>query len=219
MKTCIKCKTEKPKAEFYKHKKMKDGLQSCCKTCDCAAGVTWRKDNPEKAKEIRAAWRKANPERSKEISSAYKAANKEHCKAQWAKWAENNRAKRKAYNAAFYADNIETVRGKIDAWRKANPEKQAEQWRNRRARKRNAEGTHTAADVLSIFTAQRGLCANCQAKLFKSGAKKYHVDHMMPLALGGSNLPDNLQCLCPTCNLSKGAKHPDAWAAQNGRLI
>jgi 5-methylcytosine-specific restriction endonuclease McrA len=33
----------------------------------------------------------------------------------------------------------------------------------------------------------------------------------MPLKLGGSNWPENLQLLCRTCNLRKNAKHPDVW--------
>jgi hypothetical protein len=35
MKTCSKCRIEKPDTEFYKNTKQKDGLQNWCKTC-CA---------------------------------------------------------------------------------------------------------------------------------------------------------------------------------------
>lgn len=34
----------------------------------------------------------------------------------------------------------------------------------------------------------------------------YHVDHVRPLAMGGSNNTVNLQLLCPPCNLGKGAR-------------
>lgn len=33
MKKCCKCKVEKPESEFYKNKKMKDGLDYYCKEC------------------------------------------------------------------------------------------------------------------------------------------------------------------------------------------
>ena len=33
-----------------------------------------------------------------------------------------------------------------------------------------------------------------------------HVDHIRPLAWGGSNDPENLRCLCRPCNLKRGAR-------------
>ena len=40
----------------------------------------------------------------------------------------------------------------------------------------------------------------------------YHVDHVIPLILGGSNGPENLVIACPRCNLSKGAKMPHEFS-------
>ena len=34
----------------------------------------------------------------------------------------------------------------------------------------------------------------------------YHVDHIRALADGGANDRTNLQLLCPTCNIKKGAR-------------
>lgn len=45
-----------------------------------------------------------------------------------------------------------------------------------------------------------------------------HCDHIVPLALGGTNSPYNLQTLCRACNVLKGAQPPSfvikapAWA-------
>jgi 5-methylcytosine-specific restriction enzyme A len=36
--------------------------------------------------------------------------------------------------------------------------------------------------------------------------KPLHVDHIIPVARGGSNDRHNLQTLCETCNTSKGAR-------------
>ena len=128
-------------------------------------------------------------------------------------------AANKDYYAAYRSARLERYASFSAVYRAANQEKIVTKNRNRRAMKSKAEGRHAAADIRAIFSAQSGLCANCQTKLFKSGKQKYHVDHIMPLALGGSNWPTNLQCLCPSCNLSKGAKHPDDWAKQQGRLL
>jgi hypothetical protein len=39
MKTCFKCKTDKPQSLFFKHDQTPDGFHSWCKEC-CAAGST-----------------------------------------------------------------------------------------------------------------------------------------------------------------------------------
>lgn len=37
-----------------------------------------------------------------------------------------------------------------------------------------------------------------------------------PLTLGGSNTDDNVQLLCPTCNIRKGSTHPSEYEARIG---
>lgn len=215
MKVCSKCKVEKPKAEFNRNAKRKDGLRSECKGCMAA----YKAANREKIAAQNAANYAANREKIAARAAAYRDANRGKIAAYGAARYEAKREKLAVQMSAYRVANREKIASQEAAWRKANPEKTAAQDRNRRARKRNADGRHSAADVRAIFEKQRGLCANCQTKLFKSGRQKFHVDHIMPLALGGSNWPANLQCLCKTCNLSKGAKDPIEWANQNGLLI
>lgn len=102
------------------------------------------------------------------------------------------------------------------AWKRSNPDQVLAQGRARRARLKGAVGKHTAADVKVITRAQRGKCAWCREPL---SIGQRHVDHIMPLALGGSNDRQNIQVLCRDCNLSKGAKHPIEFAQQQGRLL
>ena len=45
MKVCTKCKTEKPKSEFYKHSTTRDGLTPRCKQCKSAADKERRLTN------------------------------------------------------------------------------------------------------------------------------------------------------------------------------
>ena len=74
----------------------------------------------------------------------------------------------------------------------------------RRARIREAGGVHTDKDICEIRKSQDDKCGHCLTELSGRG----HVDHIFPLARGGSNWPHNLQLLCAPCNMSKGSKDP-----------
>lgn len=112
---------------------------------------------------------------------------------------------------AYYLANREICRIRKKAWYAANPGKlramRAAHRRTRRARKKGARGTVSAAAEMKLIKAQKGLCAACHRPF----GPNFHRDHVMPLALGGQHEINNLQLLCPPCNLSKGAKHPADW--------
>jgi 5-methylcytosine-specific restriction endonuclease McrA len=69
----------------------------------------------------------------------------------------------------------------------------------RRARERSAGGVVTIASWTSILQRWGGSCARCGA----SG--DLTMDHIIPLARGGSNDPSNIQPMCHWCNSTKGA--------------
>lgn len=102
-------------------------------------------------------------------------------------------------------------------WKAVNKDKVQEYNRNAKAMRKGAEGIHTAQDVRTILTRQKYKCAECSQSVRKKSNR--HVDHIMPIALGGTNWPSNLQVLCAPCNLSKNAKHPLDWARMKGRLL
>lgn len=91
---------------------------------------------------------------------------------------------------------------------KANPAVIRASHNNRRARKKAAGGRFGKADVLVKLKQQGNACHWCRAPLDKG----YHVDHVIPLAKGGTNGPENIACACSACNLSKGAKMPWEFA-------
>lgn len=189
MKYCKNCKT---KTERH--------ARGQCKLCVCRAGAAWKAANPEMGKASNAAYRAANQERIRANRAAYRDSNKEAIRARQAARRAANPEKMRAYSAAYAA---------------ANPEARRTYEANRRARKRNAEGSHTAADVNTLFTLQKGKCACCKTSI-KDGC---HVDHIMPLVKCGSNDKYNLQLLCPTCNMSKNAKDPIEFMQSRGFLL
>jgi 5-methylcytosine-specific restriction endonuclease McrA len=95
-----------------------------------------------------------------------------------------------------------------------NAERYRSHTRNRRAKHKAADGTHTQADIRELYRLQKGRCAYCSIKL-----DRWHVDHKKPISKGGENGIENLQLTCPTCNLKKSDKDPEAFAREIGRLI
>lgn len=102
-------------------------------------------------------------------------------------------------------------------WREQNPERVRIHQRNRRAKILASGGMHTPDDISHIYDQQCGKCAQpwCRKKLKTT----WHVDHIIPLFLGGSNARQNLQLLCAPCNRSKGKKHPIEHAQRQGYLL
>lgn len=129
------------------------------------------------------------------------------------------RAKASGYRAmkAWNRENRELANAARQRWRKTEEGRLSERamWATRRARKRSAGGRFTRADVEVRLKAQRGRCAWCRVKL----GSTYHVDHIEPLARGGSNEPRNLQILCQSCNCRKWSTDPIDFARREGRLL
>lgn len=116
---------------------------------------------------------------------------------------------RAAYLARQALNSVDRS-AKRRAYLRANPEK-AREWRQ----KRRGLGRLPRGTVRRIGEAQKWRCAACQVGI-RHG---YHVDHIMPLALGGIHEPLNLQLLCGPCNLSKSAKHPIRFMQEKGFLL
>lgn len=104
----------------------------------------------------------------------------------------------------------------IQKWALKNPEARRVYTSRRRKLEKSSTDHYRLADVRKLLILQKNKCASCLCVL---AANSYHVDHVMPLFLGGDNSKRNIQILCPKCNLRKAAKHPIDWAAENGRLL
>ena len=156
--------------------------------------------------------KKADQERARKRT--WKADNPEKVREQGRQWYNKNRAEVAERKRKWHLANIEIHRQKLNEWRSENSDASRSQVRNRRARKASAEGFHTGEDIAAIRLAQRDKCAICRKPLRDKG----HVDHIEPIARGGSNWPRNLQLLCRSCNSSKSARDPVEFMQLIGRL-
>ena len=104
------------------------------------------------------------------------------------------------------------AKARLAAYRAKNPEKVRE-WTQRRDN--GMTGRLPRGTVSNLYRSQKGCCVYCHESL-KRG---YHVDHIMPIIRGGKHEPLNIQLLCPTCNLTKSARHPIDFAQMKGMLL
>lgn len=199
LKPCCSCGVSKPLFDFAKDKHKKDGHHTKCKPCV----KQYKADNKDAISEQRRSYREKNKEQIAEYMSEYRPAYREKNKAKLSlkstEWARINSERAKSIRAESRKKHAETSRSIT---------------RNRRARIRNSTGVHKPSDIKKIMEMQRGKCACCKNDV----KKKYHVDHIEAIANGGSNDPLNLQILCPTCNISKGARNPVEFMQSRGYL-
>lgn len=98
------------------------------------------------------------------------------------------------------------------AYRKANPDKVREFELRRKSVKLGRLPRGTVAKLMAL---QKAKCTICRCSI----KGKYHVDHIQPLARGGKHAPENIQLLCPTCNVRKSAKDPIEYMQSRGFLL
>ena len=129
------------------------------------------------------------------------------CKECRRRWVASRKAETSNYNARYYALNRERRLAEIHHYQEQHPEVKVGYRHRYRARKRNADGSHTLADLTRIFERQGGRSYYCDRRMF--AINEGHFDHVIPLSRGGSDGPENLVFACPPCNWKKHARMPD----------
>jgi hypothetical protein len=163
-----------------------------------------------------------------EYRKEYYTANKGNLLIKSREWAEKNREKSREIKARWLKANPEKMAQCTRKWYENNKEKHAENVRKWRAennghsrtfcinRRRKMAGGKLSKDIVEILMAkQKGKCACC----FKPLKDDFHLDHIMPIALGGENVDSNIQLLHSVCNLRKNAKHPVDYMQELGLLL
>lgn len=210
MKTCKKCSSEKPLESFSKCVRSHDGLQSKCKFCANEDAKIYYAKNRDSVLKKHAENKDENNKKSRE----YKDKNRDSLRLYSEQYRAENRDLLRRKQVEYASKNRYLVNASTAAWRKANP------WRGRIYRHNRSDRMASVGGTLSyglsekLLYLQRGKCACCKTKLVK-----YHMDHIVPVSKGGANSDENIQLLCPPCNLRKHAKHPVDFMQQEGFLL
>lgn len=193
-------KNKEKSREYSKQYHIKRSLDDAFKDAAKIRTKKWRENNPGKYTEYFREYAEKNNEKLKKYRDEFFKINKEVIRARASKWLKENREKAN-----------ETKR----AYRKLHPEDHRRDKHNRKAKERNNGGTLSKGISKRLYELQKGLCPCCFLPL----GDDYHIDHILPLALGGTNTDNNIQLLRAGCNLKKNATHPVDYMQGRGFLL
>ena len=164
--------------------KTKTGLKSRCKSCDKQYAAKYYRNNREKIKARSAEWKRKNY-----VHSDNPLQIKYHTEEE-RRLAANERARR---------------------WRRNNPEKARAIGRANSARRRAGGLVSTESrrrnewEILVSAYGHNCLHPDC------TESENLHMDHVVPLAVGGEHGLHNLQILCQFHNIQKGARNSNDY--------
>lgn len=197
-----------------------------CKQCKNVTAALYRTNNRDKIKASGAAYFRKNRSKIQKRHAAYLMKNAEHIRAQKTAYYEKTKEHAKARSAAWHkanadwtanwhAKNREKNLARMKAWRDSHPESSRIHNHNRASRIRFNGGRLSPGLTDKLFKLQCGRCVCCGDPL----GKTYQLDHIVPLARGGSNEDWNMQLLTRNCNREKHAKDPITFMQKRGFLL
>jgi 5-methylcytosine-specific restriction endonuclease McrA len=173
-------------------------------TANAERARRWREKNPDKVRAYAKRYEKDNRERRRLAALAEPASKKRSRSRAYSKRYPNKvRSAQRRWRLA----NKTRVKREYQDWVRRNPDKKRAYDAKRRALK--LQTTQDSTGAIALRTAELCLlpCAVCGAE------DRIEIDHIIPLARGGTHTCDNLQPLCKTCNCSKGAKTMEEFLA------
>ena len=186
-----------------------------CRECAAAQSRSYRHRHPEKIAAVNRhharVWRQANAGRirdydhARRATDAYRAAERLRHRERRSRNPATIRSREAARTRTWRARNPARVKALRAALYYGDHERQKLLSRIRRmrrhARKQEASGEATLAQVAARVAYYGWRCWMC-------GIPWEEIDHVIPLARGGSNWPSNLRPACAKCNGRKWAHKP-----------
>lgn len=197
--------------------------------------------NPEMEKKYQAEYRKNHKERLAVLKKQYRAKNRKRISdskkivylKNRAVMLEQHRAWNKKHYKEYYLKNRDRIlerhrlfylknRDKLLANAKQHAKENQHIAIKRHALRRlrieaTIESESAIADFIKLIRNSKWVyCYYCDKRI---PGKKAHIDHIVPLARGGSHSPDNLCASCAPCNQTKSAKLISEWKRQGQQIL
>jgi 5-methylcytosine-specific restriction endonuclease McrA len=200
-KKCGKCGDTKDRSLFFKRNYTPDGNTPWCKDCHADYQRERIAADPEARAKVLLEWARAHPKERAASTVRYRKKNAE---------------RHRAYQAEWYARDPKKRVAVAREWQKKNPAKQQASVVQRRARRIGT--TSGPLSTLAAFykwarEAPSVACYWCHEKTIP-GRKHRQVDHVIPLARGGTHTLGNLCISCRECNRRKWAHMPEDFSGQ-----
>ena len=99
----------------------------------------------------------------------------------------------------------ERQRELVRRWEQSNPEETRRRKRDRQLTRlaRQRAVFDEVVEAWIVYERDRGICGICKEPVHENA---FHIDHIIPLALGGRHSYANVQLAHPLCNVAKGAR-------------
>lgn len=173
-KKCVHCEIVKPADDFRLNPRMRTGLHSWCKACTRESGRRWVSEH----------------------RVAYNAARRKCPPGQCASCGGRFEDTSSGRNSQTKCPSCKQKRSR-------------ERWVAKAHKRRVAKGPVRdlgAAEVRRIL-ASRTFCPLCRCRMNDEGRtgnpRKKHLDHIVPLNVGGTHTLANVRVICASCNLAR----------------
>lgn len=204
-KVCRQCGLSKDiEACYSKSAHHKSGYHSLCKECLNGRTKGWRDGNPEAVAESAKKSGAKRVGKRNEYNREWKRLNADRVKTYKAEYDIQNPNQKRACGRRNYRKYRERRIEIVKAYAKNNPDKVRSYSHANRSKRRLVAGKWTARQWRDLCRAYGGVCLCC------GEMNPLCVDHIIPITKPGtSNMIDNLQPLCKSCNSSKSNKTID----------
>jgi 5-methylcytosine-specific restriction endonuclease McrA len=181
----------------------------------------YRDTHKEEIKESIQIKRQSDPEYFREKHRRTYTRNRDKILQKFAEWRVINRERLRQKARNRYQENIEVAREKsrklyqtrkdkhaiaVKRWGQNNPDSLLAIVHRRRAKRYQNGGSYTVQEWKELKSHYNHTCLCCGKQ---EPEIKLTVDHVIPIARGGTDNIDNIQPLCRKCNASKNVKSTD----------